>query len=200
MLNRKSIILILFILVSFIIKAQNISVPELKLKGRDSIIVYANEKLKESKIFFDLPVDSLKIRVMANNKEIKVLYNMGFYWNENAQQFKNYDIIVTMNENNYYISPYKYDSTDYKLNPGQKKVIQFVMNDMECPFEEDERVTIKEGKGFYELIFSRGIESGAECYHIDKKTGERSMVWHESPYPGKNNFIIDGEDKFIEIK
>lgn len=199
MLKRKGIILIWLLLLSFVNKAQNISVLELKEKGRDSVIFYANKQLKESNIL-NMPADSHKIRVIANNKEIKVLYNMGFHWNENDQCFNNYDIVVTISEYGFNISPNNYNIANYNLNPKQKKVIQFVMNELECPFEEDERVTIKEEKGYYELILSRGFESGAECYHINKETGERSMVWHETPYPDKNNFIIDKQDKFIEIK
>jgi hypothetical protein len=197
----KSLLHIILLFLAINMDAQNTFIAKLRNLGRDSIIQYSLSKLKEQKIAFT-PVNSDKIKVMANSKEVYVLFNMGFYWNVNEKCFKNYDLCVTFTETAYIISP-EYDElnlNDYKLNKEQISKIDFVMNKKPCPFAEDERIKITEEKDFYEMICSRGYESGAECYHIDKKTGERSMIWHETPNPGDSKKLVNPEDIYREIK
>jgi hypothetical protein len=197
----KNILNIVLIFLVINIDAQNTFIKKLKDQGRDSIIQYSLSKLKEKKITI-APVNSNKIRVMANSKEVFVLFSMGFYWDINEKYFKNYDLCVTFTETGYVISPiyYELNIDDYKLSKEQNNIIRFVMNDQLCPFADDERIEIKEEKDYYEMICSRGYKSGAECYHIDKKTGERSMIWHETPYPGDDKKIVNPEDEYREIK
>jgi hypothetical protein len=198
---NKSLISIILLFLVIKISAQNTFITKLKDQGRDSIIQYSLSKLKEKKITI-APVISNKIRVMANSKEVFVLINMGFYWDINENCLKNYDLCVTYNETGYIISPlyYELNIDDYKLSKAQIKIIHFVMNNQPCPFAYDERIKITEEKDYYEMTCSRGYESGAECYHIDKKTGERSMIWHETPYPGDDMKLVKPEDEFKEIK
>jgi hypothetical protein len=201
-MNKNILFFILFVLLPVLnLNAQNINITKLKESGRDSIVKQAFIKLKEKKITAS-PNKHDKIRVMANSKEVYILYNMGFLWNGEEKQFENFDLKVSFTESECSISPIDFDqnSNIYKLNVNQKNVIKLCMNNQTCSFEEDERIQIKEEKDYYVMTVSRGIAKGAECYHINKKTGEKSMIWHETPEPNyrDNNFIKD-EDKFIEI-
>ncbi|NVO02049.1 MAG: hypothetical protein HXX09_05050 [Bacteroidetes bacterium] len=197
----KSKILNLVLFLVFIapnIEAQNIK--KLIESGKDSIINYSLNILKQKKI--KIPYKkSNEIRVMANSTQIYVLFNMGFMWNENEKQLANYDLKVLITKDNYSISPFDYhpDSSNYKLNKNQKNTIEIVLDKQICPFAVDERMQIKEEKDFFELIISRGISRGAECYHINKKTGEKQMVWHETPNPNYKDFIDKEEEEFNEI-
>ncbi len=183
------------------IVAQNKNITKLKEEGRDSIIQYSIIKLKEKNIT-NIPTDPQKIRVLANNKEIYILYNMEFYWDNFEKSIKNFDLKVYFTEDAVSISPYDYSTNlnAYKLTTKQKKITTIVMDKMLCPFAEDERINIKEEEKYYEMICSRGFDKGAECYHIDKKSGEKSMIWHETPYPDKDNIIVNPYGEFIEIK
>jgi hypothetical protein len=201
-MNRKVIYtLAVAILSSLFVNGQKNFIADLKSQGRDSIIKYSIAKLKEKNIS-NIPGDTQKIRVMSNSKEIYVLFNMGFCWNEQQKEFNNYDLKVNITDKACTIYPADYDpdSKVYKLNAEQKKIIKFVLQSYPCPFKQDERITISEKEYYYEMICSRGFEKGAECYSIDKKTGERNMIWHETPYPVKNINYTDEEDIFIEIK
>jgi hypothetical protein len=196
-----------FILTSFFLItvsnlfSQTVDIDSLKAKGRDSIIAFSIRYLQQNNIF-DLPEEPQKIRVMANMSEIYVLFNMGFFYNESEHQFENYDLRVSVTKSSVSIEPYQYGEhlKEYKLTDQQKKTVHFIMKDQPCPFEKDERISITEGNDYYEMICSRGLEKGAESYVIDKKTGERSMAWHETPQPSRNDYSISDEDPFVEIK
>ena len=190
----------ILILLFIIYGAQSQNIKKLKESGRDFIIQFSLEKLKEKKIN-SIPENPEKIKVLANSKEIIVFYNMGFKWNETEKSFNNFDLEVHLTEGKYSISPYDFDpvSKTYNLDKNQKKIIEFVIKNKACPFATDERIQIKEEKEYYELTVSRGIEKGAECYHIDKKNGDKTMAWHETPNPQLKDYI-ENDDKFIEIK
>jgi len=199
MFKIKFLLLFAFLSGCLLSVAQNSFISELKSKGKDSIIHYSLKKLKEANIT-NLPADSQKIKVLASNNEIRVLFNMGFRWNESLAQLENYDLIAIIKEKTFTYSPIDYNPSEkqYKLENKQEKIIKFVLKSVACPFRDDERITITEKEYHYEMICSRGLQKGAECYHIDKKSGERTMIWHEHPYPVKD--IINQEEEFKEIR
>jgi hypothetical protein len=191
-----------FILLSTFIfcSAQSQNIKKLKESGRDSIIQFTSVMLNEKKIN-TIPKSQEKIKILANSKEIIVFYNMGFKWDETEKSFNNFDLEVHLTEGKYSISPFDFspDSEIYQLDKNQKKIIEFATKDLACTFADDERMQIKEDKDFFELIISRGISRGAECYHVNKKTGDKQMVWHETPNQQIKDYI-ENNDKFIEIK
>jgi hypothetical protein len=195
------ILTLFFLIAGSNLFSQTVDIDSLKAKGRDSIIAFSIRYLQQNNVF-DLPEEPENIRVMANNTEVYVLFNMGFFYNESEDQLENYDLRVSISKSSVSIAPYQYGAhlKAYTLTDQQKKTVHFIMKDQSCPFEEDERIRITEGKDYYEMICSRGIEKGAESYVIDKKTGERSMAWHEMPQPSRNDYSISDEDPFVEIK
>ena len=50
------------------------------------------------------------------------------------------------------------------------------------------------------MTCSRGARYGAEAYGIDKKTGEKSMLWHEMPFDPGDDPQIQAEEEFCEIR
>jgi hypothetical protein len=172
----------------------------LKKKGRDSILRYTEQILLDRAIY-NYPSESENIKVMANSYEIIVYYKMGFKKNTTDFSYENYDLSVSLTEEQITVFPYSFGSrqAEYELSAKDKEAITFVMQDYPFPFAEDERIRIKDKGSYYEMTCSRGSRSGAECYSIDKKSGDRDMLWHEMPFDPGDDLPIPPEEVFYEI-
>ena len=54
-------------------------------------------------------------------------------------------------------------------------------------YTSEDRIDVEEFKDYYKITVdhpvNEGYTGGAECYKLDKKTGETEMIWHEHPMP-----------------
>jgi hypothetical protein len=68
-----------------------------------------------------------------------------------------------------------------KENKSQLKILENFRN----KYTEKDRFYIEEYQDYYQITVSHksteGYSGGAECYKIDKQTGETEMLWHEHP-------------------
>lgn len=68
-----------------------------------------------------------------------------------------------------------------KNKPKQKKLLLKFKID----YDKDDRIVVEEFRNYFKItvdhLGSNGSTGGAECYKVDKKTGERKMLWHEHP-------------------
>ena len=176
-------------------------IEKLKMLGRDSVVRYA-EKLLLDRSIYNYPLEPENIRVMANNRMIIVYYKMGFMKNKEDSSFENYDLSVSITEEHITVNPYSYGTrqNEYQLNAHDLELIEFVMKDDPLPFAEDERIRIIDKGNHYEMTCTRGSRFGAECYSIDKKSGERDMLWHEMPFDTGDDPQIQAEEEFYEIR
>jgi hypothetical protein len=62
---------------------------------------------------------------------------------------------------------------------------QVLLIEFKNKYQKDDNILVEEFQNYYELIIDHpgidGFTGGAECYKLDKKTGESEMIWHEHP-------------------
>ncbi len=71
-----------------------------------------------------------------------------------------------------------------KLKSGNKQECEILIQ-FKQKFGKADQIVVEEFIDYFQLIVTHpsadGYSGGAECYKLDKKTGESSMVWHEHP-------------------
>ena len=60
-----------------------------------------------------------------------------------------------------------------------------ILVEFRMTFDEKDRFSIEEYRDYYQITVSHssqeGYSGGAECYRLDKKTGQSKIIWHEHP-------------------
>jgi hypothetical protein len=191
---------LILIFLTFNSSAQIINISELKSQKKDSIVQFALDQLLIKNISINT-IKNKETRVMANSKSVYVLFNMGFKKDTNNNTFENYDLEIYFSSLGMTIIPYDFElnSRKYICTVQENKLIKKIISGDSCHFASDVRIKIEEKSDYYELSFHRGSSKGAECYRVDKKTFERSLLWHEHPNPN-TKLNIPKTDEFIEIK
>ena len=199
---KKTWIIFILLLIFSINKilAQEFNLTEIKKLNKDSIIQLAFNQLNKKDI--NIPkVDTSRIKVMVNSKSLYVQFNMGFKKVIADSVFENYDIKIFFYKNSTVVIPQEINLKlpCYNLFTKERKQLDFVLKGFPNAYNEEARIRIVIKNDGYELTFSRGASLGSECFFINKKTGEKSLKWHEHPMREQSD-ITKNEDLYIEIK
>lgn len=76
---------------------------------------------------------------------------------------------------------------DFIEQKANNKLQQTLLVDFKKSYTTDDRITVEEFPEYYEIIVNHPSNNkllgGAECYQVNKETGESKMIWHEHPEP-----------------
>ena len=71
-----------------------------------------------------------------------------------------------------------------KLKESNKQQ-QIMLIEFRKNYHTDDLISVVEFQNYYELTVEHpdaiGFTGGAECYKLNKKTGDSEMIWHEHP-------------------
>lgn len=71
-----------------------------------------------------------------------------------------------------------------------------ILTQMKNQYQSDVSITVQEYQDYWEIIIDHpdtedGFTGGAECYHLNKITGESEMIWHEHPMQIEESTLED---------
>lgn len=198
-MRKISVFLVLFFSINIII-AQEFNISELKKQSKNSIVQFTLKELYKRDTSITA-LDYKNVKVMANRKSIYLQFFMGLKKASTDSIFENYEIEIYFYEKSMAIYPQGINLklACYNLTSNEKKQLNFVLKDFPNALNDESRIQIEIKKDFYELTFSRDMALGSECFIIEKKTGEKTLKWHEHPFGDQFEFSKN-EDPYFEIE